>query len=102
MMAALGHDFVLRHNSRIEGALKDPPQFTRSTFGSHHVRLVSDCALRWNRLLHRKDKIDADLAPLPVLDPPSSGEIFGMMKMSPETAAHQSLTSIKKEPADEP
>ncbi len=25
MMAALGHDFVLRHNSRVESTLKDPP-----------------------------------------------------------------------------
>ncbi|KAI1788922.1 hypothetical protein LXA43DRAFT_893783 [Ganoderma leucocontextum] len=101
MMAALGHDFVLHHNIRIESALKVPPKFTRSTFGSHHIRLVADCAHRWNRLLERKDKIAAGMEPLPVLNVPSSGETFGMMKMSPATAAHQSLASIKKEPVDD-
>ncbi|KAI1782538.1 hypothetical protein LXA43DRAFT_905505 [Ganoderma leucocontextum] len=101
MMAALGHDFVLRHNIRVESALKVPPKFTHSTFGSHHTRLVADCARRWNKLLARKDKIAAGLEPLPILNAPSSGETFGMMKMSPATAAHQSLTSIKKEPMDD-
>ncbi|PIL35895.1 hypothetical protein GSI_01555 [Ganoderma sinense ZZ0214-1] len=101
MMAALGHDFVLRHNTRVEYALKAPPMFTRSTFGSHHIRLVNDCAQRWNKQLAKADKEGLALEPLPVLDAPNSGETFGMMKMSPDTAAHQSLTSIKKEPADE-
>ncbi len=101
MMAALGHDFVLRHNTRLENAMKDPPQFTQSTFGSHHVRLVSDCARRWNKQLERKDRIDADMETLPVLNAPCTRETFGMPKMSPETAAHQSFTSIKAEPADE-
>ncbi|KAI1782219.1 hypothetical protein LXA43DRAFT_906421 [Ganoderma leucocontextum] len=101
MMAALGHDFVLRHNMHIESALKVPPKFMRSTFGSHHICLVADCAHRWNRLLERKDKIAAGMEPLPILNVPSSGETFGMMKMSPATAAHQSLASIKKEPMED-
>ncbi|KAI1781716.1 hypothetical protein LXA43DRAFT_907964 [Ganoderma leucocontextum] len=101
MMAALGHDFVLHHNMRIESALKNPPNFTCSTFRSHHIHLVNDCAQRWNKALGRKDKNDSGLGPLPVLDAPPSGETFSMMKMSSETAAHQSLASIKKEPADE-
>ncbi|KAI1781644.1 hypothetical protein LXA43DRAFT_908157 [Ganoderma leucocontextum] len=101
MMAALGHDFVLRHNTRIESALKEPPKFIRSSFGSHHVRLVSDCARRWNKQLSRKARIDSDMEPLPVLEAPQSDETFGMVKMSPETAAHQSLTSIKKEFVDD-
>ncbi|KAI1792880.1 hypothetical protein LXA43DRAFT_972225 [Ganoderma leucocontextum] len=101
MMAALGHDFVLRHNTRIESALKVPPKFTHSAFGSHHIHLVADCARRWNQLLERKGMVTAGLQPLPILNVPSSGETFGMMKMSPETAAHQSLASIKKEPVEE-
>ncbi|PIL36751.1 hypothetical protein GSI_00440 [Ganoderma sinense ZZ0214-1] len=101
MMAALGHDHVLRHNTRVESALKEPPKFIRSTFGSHHVHLVNDCARRWNKQLARKSRIDSDMEPLPVLEAPSSGETFGMIKMSSETAAHQSLTSIKKESVDD-
>ena len=101
MMSALGHDFVLRHNSRIERTLKQPSKFATSTFGSHHIRLVNDCAHRWNKQLARKDNIGTHLEPLPVLNAPPSKETFGMMKMSPETAAHQSLTSVKKESTDD-
>ncbi|KAI1782342.1 hypothetical protein LXA43DRAFT_906053 [Ganoderma leucocontextum] len=101
MMAALGHDFVLRHNMRIESALKNPSNFTRSTFSSHHIRLVNDYAHRWNKALACKDRNDSGLEPLPILDAAPSKETFGMMKMSSETAAHQSLASTKKEPTDE-
>ncbi|KAI1796505.1 hypothetical protein LXA43DRAFT_879937 [Ganoderma leucocontextum] len=101
MMAALGHDFVHRHNTWVESALKEPPKFIRSVFGSHHVRLVTDCARRWNKQLGRKPRIDSDMELLPVLEALHSRETFGMLRMSPETAAHQSFASIKTEPADD-
>ncbi|KAM5534193.1 hypothetical protein V8D89_012100 [Ganoderma adspersum] len=101
MMAALGHNFVLRHNTHIKSVLKPPSKFTRSTFGSHHIRLVADCARRWNKLLECKDKVTPGMEPLPILNVPSSEETFGMVKMGHETAAHQSFASIKKEPVED-
>ena len=66
-----------------------------------HVCLVADCAYRWNKLLERKDKNTESMQPFSIPDVPHSGETFGMMKMSAETASHQSLASTKEEPMEE-
>ncbi|KAI0698413.1 hypothetical protein C8T65DRAFT_581918, partial [Cerioporus squamosus] len=98
----LGHDFVLRRNIRIDLNSGSPTAFVASTHGSHHIRLVGTIAAMWNQRLdamRKNQRLSADLAPLPVLEPAASGETFGLMKMSTATATH--YTFVKDEPSDE-
>ncbi|PIL33642.1 hypothetical protein GSI_04265 [Ganoderma sinense ZZ0214-1] len=106
VMNALGHDHVLRHNVRLDMADDnlDRSMFTFHTYGSHHIRLTNACAKLWNVLLEAQKKKatrSSNLRPLPELCPADSGEKFGLVKMSTETATQYSLTAIKQEVNDE-
>ncbi|KAI0712734.1 hypothetical protein C8T65DRAFT_562727, partial [Cerioporus squamosus] len=99
---ALGHDHVLRRNTRVEFASDSPSAFVASTYGCHHVRLVDWIACKWNEFLVVKQKaggLPAGMTPLSVLEPAPSKETFGLMKMSAATAAH--YTFVKQEPEDD-
>lgn len=100
-LTALCYDFVHRRNTRIESASASPSSFVASAYGSHHLRLVDACAKLWNTSISaQKNKgrsIPANVHTLPELVPVQSGETFGLMKMSTETAAYYSMVSIKTE-----
>jgi len=102
-MVALGHDYVLRRNCRVAFASKDSDAFTKSTYGSHHIRLVSDIAGLWNSML-AKEKGKAigvkRLLPLPQLPIVDSGETFGLVE-SNYTTSFKGLIEVKEEPEDE-
>ena len=78
--------------------------FIYHTHGSHHVWLVNACAKLWNTLVEAQKNgkcSPASLCPLPELHPANSGEKFGLVRMSMETATQYSLTTIKQEPRDD-
>ncbi|KAI0694249.1 hypothetical protein C8T65DRAFT_585152, partial [Cerioporus squamosus] len=98
----LAHDFVLRRNTRIEFASGAPSLFVRSTYSSHHVRLVNFLAHKWNDMLLDIQKVNglpAGMTPLPTLEPAPSGETFGLVQMTAAAVAH--YTFIKQEPEDD-
>ncbi|KAI0742908.1 hypothetical protein C8Q80DRAFT_1053238, partial [Daedaleopsis nitida] len=101
----LCHDFVNRRNIRIESTSTHPPPFIASTHGSHHLRLVNACAKQWNALITSMQvkgrTLPAGIQSRPEMPMIHSGETFGLMKMSVETAAHYALASIKQEPEDD-
>ncbi|KAF8580074.1 hypothetical protein K439DRAFT_1648290 [Ramaria rubella] len=81
MILALAHDYVLHRNIRIATNSTTPSPFVYSTFGSHHVRLVSQVAQLWNMLLSKeKQDIQASLSSLPELHDICSGEHFGLVR----------------------
>ncbi|EIW64988.1 uncharacterized protein TRAVEDRAFT_159779 [Trametes versicolor FP-101664 SS1] len=105
-LTALCHDFVLRRNLRVEMATGvDASAFVRSTYGSHHVRLVDAIARLWNDILGDMQRsgraLPADIKPLPALEPVNSGETFGLSTMGLTTAAHHALITLKEEPTDD-
>ncbi|CAL1700308.1 unnamed protein product [Somion occarium] len=88
VMVALGHDFVLRRNLRIMARKPISSQdiFIASTFGSHHLALISHVAKRWNALLLKVLEVHGNsttatqmLAHLPQLLIIDSGETFGLV-----------------------
>ncbi|KAJ7079416.1 hypothetical protein B0H15DRAFT_914092 [Mycena belliarum] len=107
---ALCHDFVLRRNVRIAFGKKsgaktsnlDP--FVRSTFGSHHTRLVNHAASILNSILHTEaGKRPSGLLaqPLsPMLKDVPSGEIFGLV-VSQYNSTSGGLIPIKSENPDD-
>lgn len=79
MMVFLGHDFVLRRNIRIALSSSTVAPFAKSTFGSHHVGLVTSNALLWNTLVDDQSNRGSGLAKLPVMEEVVSGESFGLV-----------------------
>ena len=82
----------------------DHSMFIYHTHGSHHVWLVNACVKLWNTLVEAQKNgkcSPANLRPLPELRPANSGEKFGLVRMSVETATQYSLTTIKQEPGDD-
>jgi hypothetical protein len=73
----IAHDFVLRRNIRIGSSRKKPTPFVASTYGSHHVLLVTHVAELWNKLI-RQAKNGKDLIPLSELQDVKSNEAFGL------------------------
>ncbi|KAJ7467666.1 hypothetical protein FB451DRAFT_1178035 [Mycena latifolia] len=85
---ALSHDFVLRRNIRIAFAKKpgntsNLDTFVRSTFGSHHSRLVNHTASVLNSIMRTeaaKRKAEVPVESLrPMLKNVASGEVFGLV-----------------------
>ncbi|KAI1782077.1 hypothetical protein LXA43DRAFT_1069364 [Ganoderma leucocontextum] len=105
VMNALGHDHVLRHNVRLDmqDDTLDQSMFMYHTHGSHHIHLTNACMKLWNTLVEaqrRSGPLPANVRALPELHPGDSGEKFGLVKMSAETATQYSLATIKQEPGD--
>lgn len=103
-ITSLGHDFVLRRNTRIEFSGPNPSPFVASSAGSHHLRLVNVCAVLWNKLISSAQAtsraLPADIHPLPEIIVIDSGETFGLTEMSLTTASHYALATIKTEESD--
>ncbi|KAJ6497153.1 hypothetical protein C8R47DRAFT_1212691 [Mycena vitilis] len=101
---ALCHDFVHRRNMRIAFSKKpDAPgshAFVRSTFGSHHTRLVNRTALLLNSILEfeaaKKSRVPDTLALRPLLRNVASGETFGLV-VSQHNDSFGGLLTIKSE-----
>jgi hypothetical protein len=55
LFVALAHDFVLQRNCHVAFTSKDPDMFTKSTFSSHHIHLVSHISKLWNATLAKKE-----------------------------------------------
>jgi hypothetical protein len=102
-MVALRHDYVLQRNCRVAFASKDSDTFTKLTYGSHHIRLMSHIAGLWNSML-AKEKGKAigvkQLLPLPQLPIFDSGKTFGLVE-SNYTTSFKGLIKVKEEPEDE-
>jgi hypothetical protein len=101
LTTALGHDFVLRRNCRIVMGSGHSTPFDDSTFGSHHVRLVSHIAALWNSLLSKEKgkavaRTNEQLIPLPKLKVVNSGENFGLVS-SEYTTSFKGLLEVKEE-----
>lgn len=81
MFTALAHDHVLRRNVRVAYKKPFPSNFVKSTFGSHHVRLISCAAELWNEIISCEVHMStcANLQPRPVLLQVDSGECFGLV-----------------------
>lgn len=107
LQLALSHDFVLRRNTRVafsNGETSNQVPFLRTTFGSHHVRLVNNNAAVFNGLLPVEPYASkaggnrlAHLSPLPLLRPAASGETFGLVN-SEHADSFGGLLSMKEEP----
>ncbi|KAJ6484175.1 hypothetical protein C8R45DRAFT_931628 [Mycena sanguinolenta] len=104
---ALGHDHVLRRNVRVAFS-RNPSApashlFVRSTFGSHHTRLVSQTGTLFNEILQfeaRKKKIVVPTTSLqPTLRTVRTGEIFGLVH-SQSNDTFSGLLTIKSEDDD--
>ncbi|KAJ7094400.1 hypothetical protein C8R44DRAFT_835389 [Mycena epipterygia] len=109
LQSTLSHDFVLRRNLRIAFAKKpgngsNLDGFVRSTFGSHHVRLVTHTASIVNAILHteavkQKSAIPAQsLRPMLINVP--SGKVFGLVQ-SQHNDTFGGLLTIKSEDLDD-
>lgn len=103
MFIALAHDFVLRRNCRITFSSKTPTPFTISSNGTHHVRLISHIAAKWNHLLgkEKRAKNAPRLVRLPELQVVSSGEKFGLVS-SDYTNTFKGLIEVKLEVEEDP
>lgn len=98
MTDALSHDFVLRRNCRIACENKDATLFSKSTYGSHHVQLVSSIAERWNEVVELAGAHSVLLLPfLPKVD---SGEQFGLVE-SEYATSFKGLIEMKEEVKEE-
>ncbi|KAJ3523711.1 hypothetical protein NM688_g8682 [Phlebia brevispora] len=88
MLVALGHDHVLRRNTRVILRSKEfeATPFLTSTFGSHHLSLIGHIAQIWNFVVDRiqeKSKTIVGSVPLqrlPVMEIVNSGEKFGLIE----------------------
>lgn len=104
MTNALCHDFVLRKNCRIAHENKQASPFSMSTYGSHHVHLVSKIASTWNNLVQAPSKQEkvatTPFALLPILRKVDSGEKFGLVQ-SDYTTSFKGLIEMKEEVKDE-
>ncbi len=73
-------------------------------FGSHHISLVDACGRLWNSLLDPANRDQkhppADLLPVPVLQPATSDESFGLVKANSDVRTYHSLVAVKEEPDD--
>ncbi|KAJ7127473.1 hypothetical protein C8R46DRAFT_1237214 [Mycena filopes] len=111
LQSALSHDFVLRRNIRVAFAKTAVPgnassnldTFLRSTFGSHHSRLVSRAASMFNDIIHieatRSKTSASSLSLHPVLKHVASGETFGLVS-SQHSDTFGGLLTIKDENTD--
>ncbi|KAJ7635469.1 hypothetical protein DFH06DRAFT_675131 [Mycena polygramma] len=105
---ALCHDFVHRRNMRIASSKKPEAPgsyaFVRSTFGSHHTRLVNRTASLFNGILEfevaKKSRLPDTLALRPVLRSVASGEAFGLV-VSQHNDSFGGLLTIKSEGEEE-
>lgn len=93
MLAALGHDFVLRRNVRVAFSRPELTPFLKFANGSHHLRLC-DYIARLHNTLQQKTT-DSQLQLLPELGDIDSGETFGLV-MSDHVATFGGLL-IKEE-----
>ncbi|KAJ7676042.1 hypothetical protein DFH06DRAFT_1466749 [Mycena polygramma] len=101
---ALCHDFVHRRNLRIAFSKKPEAPgshaFVRSTFGSHHTRLVNRTALLLNGILEfeaaKKSRVPDTSALRPLLRNIASGETFGLV-VSQHNDSFGGLLTIKSE-----
>ncbi|KAI1783814.1 hypothetical protein LXA43DRAFT_902828 [Ganoderma leucocontextum] len=106
-MSGLCHDFVLRRNLRNELTRDNATKFSRSTYGSHHITLVNECAKLFNRLIEAlrskgpRYAPAADVSPLPVFATVDSKEFFGLIKMCPSSASYQTMVHVKDEPVND-
>lgn len=104
-VCALGHDHVLRRNCHVVLPNVQHNTFTNTTYGSHHVRLVSHNAGLFNRLitkLEEEEKLPQKhkLKHIPELQLINSGEIFGLVP-SEYTNSFKGLLEVKEESKDE-
>src|SRR5712672_716698 len=103
VMQALAHDFVLRRNIRIghttcdDDNLSPPNLFLKSTYGSHHIHLVTRTAALWNALIGKKHVKATSQIPRPELQVIHSGEAFGIAASDHATTLG-GLVEIKEEP----
>ncbi|KAG1849139.1 hypothetical protein DFJ58DRAFT_662610 [Suillus subalutaceus] len=93
MLAALGHDFVLRRNVRVAFSRPELMPFLKFANGSHHLRLCDYIARLHNTL--QQNTTDSQLQLLPELGDIDSGETFGLV-MSDHVATFGGLL-IKEE-----
>ncbi|KAJ7026747.1 hypothetical protein C8F04DRAFT_966119, partial [Mycena alexandri] len=109
LQTALSHDFVLRRNIRVAcgktaGDISNLDDFLRTTFGSHHSRLVSHTASLLNDIIHteatRRKASPSNELLRPVLKSVASGETFGLVK-SEHNDTFGGLLTIKDENSDE-
>ncbi|KAG2738225.1 hypothetical protein P692DRAFT_201842822 [Suillus brevipes Sb2] len=77
MLAALGHDFVLRRNVRVAFSRPDLTPFLKFANGSHHLRLCNYIARLHNTL--QPETPNSQLQILPELCDVDSGETFGLV-----------------------
>lgn len=94
---------MLRRNCRVESNSKTPGNFNISTYGSHHIRLISAIADAWNKLLgaeSAKGVGGSELIRMPTLREVKSGEQFGLVT-SNHTLSFQGLLEIKQEDPDD-
>ncbi|KAI1781762.1 hypothetical protein LXA43DRAFT_907796 [Ganoderma leucocontextum] len=103
MLTTLSHDFILRRNLRIGRNLLTPTAFTVATYGSHHVRLVKETALRWNSMIHTAGSahLFSGLADLPLLKTVASGETFGIVESQFARNYQYLVTDIKQDDDDD-
>ncbi|KAJ7029100.1 hypothetical protein C8F04DRAFT_1188031 [Mycena alexandri] len=105
---ALSHDFVHRRNIRVvfgkTANTSNLDDFLRTTFGSHHSRLVSHSASVWNEIVHteatRRKASASNEFLRPVLKNVASGETFGLVK-SQHNDTFGGLLTIKDETLDD-
>jgi hypothetical protein len=100
VFTALAHDFVLRRNIRIGYSQEKPTPFVTSTYGSHHIHLVSHVAALWNALIKNDKTAVTSLLPLPMLQSVASKEVFGLVK-SRQIETFGGLIEIKDDETDE-
>ncbi len=106
-MSGLCHDFVLRRNLRNELTRNNATNFSRSTYGSHHITLVNECAKLFNHLIDSlrskgsRYAPAADVSPLPVFATVDSKEFFGLIKMGPSSSTYHTMVHVKDEPVDD-
>ncbi|KAJ7036211.1 hypothetical protein C8F04DRAFT_954038 [Mycena alexandri] len=108
LQTALSHDFVHRQNIRVAfgktANTSNLDDFLRTTFGSHHSRLVSHSASVWNEIVHteatRRKASASNEFLRPVLKNIASGETFSLVK-SEHNDTFGGLLTIKDETLDD-
>jgi hypothetical protein len=95
----LGHDFVLHRNVHVVSSQAHAAPFIASTFGSHHIHLVSHVTTIWNTLL-KKEKESSKYSLLPELQDISSEEVFGLVQ-SKHIESFSGLLEIKDKEDEE-
>lgn len=88
------HDWVLRRNIRLafnSKAVTSISRFVSTTFGSHHISLVTECTRLWNAIIETKG-LSYHL--LPTLQSAQTDEHFGLVRLTDGTFGVKSTEDI--------